>query len=415
MPREHQRILLLGPTGVSKTVAINKVIKSADQEHHRRINLIDFERDALPQARYFSSYRGFLFGDMSGQAKMWIEGWEHVVKRLDTLPPDDPCVLSMHGVLVTSDAGTRSVIDIASICRDFKPTLIITLADDVFSMWWRTEARAKGDYSKGRPTLEQLLEARRAETLVGDLVAYQNLLDRPARHVFFSVNHPVEVLRDIIIFDAGISYLSFPISAPRDLLKVGDASFRDGVNDFHRRVVHEYKQKNRPKLVYVSPLSIDELPLAEVAAAAMSDQVLFDPSTDRWSLKDLWGNVELLADAAPERSLFPKEELQDVIGLLKTDVAWRDYRLVRQSESLGVYCPKAPNRERISRGVEAEIRAAVQGVDKTIYIWQNPEWDPHDVVGKGLGTPGAMGMDTFQRQVRKVDSLGELVSRILSV
>lgn len=415
MPREHQRILLLGPTGISKTVAINKVVESAGKELHRRINLIDFERDALPRTRFFTSYRGFLFGDISGQAKSWIDGWQHVVDQLNTLPPDEPCVLIMHGVLVTSDAGTRSVIDIASICRDFKPTLIITLADDVFSMWWRTEARAKGDYSRGRPTLEQLLEARRAETLIGDLVAYQNLMDRPARHVFFSVNHPVEVLRDIIIFDAGISYLSFPISAPRDLLKVGDTSFRDGVNDFHHRVVREYKPKNQPKSVYVSPLSIDELPLVEAAAATMDDHVLFDPSADRWSLKDLWGDVELLSDAAPERSPFPREELQNVVGLLKTDVAWRDYRLVRQSAALGVYCPKAPNRDRISRGVEAEIRAAVQGVDKTIHIWQKPEWDPQDVVGKDLGTPGAMGMDTFQRQVHQVDSLDELVSRILSV
>ena len=414
MADEHLRTLLLGPTGIGKTNVAKKVIAAAEDEFHRHVNFIDFENDALPRARSYKTNFAFLFGDVADQARIWNEAWQHVRTRLNELPANEPCILSLHGVLVRGDAGTRSVIDVSAICRDFKPTLVVTLAVDIFNMWWRTEERARGEFSRGRPTIEQLLEARRAETLIGDLISHQSELERPARHVFISVNHPVEVLRDIIIFDSEISYLSFPISAPRDLLKLGDAELMNGINEFHRCVYREYKIRSRPKRVYISPLSIDELPLKE-AMSQQPEDISFDPAVSRWPLAALWGDAPLLCDAEPPRCDIPRNQLSDAMGILETDVGWRDFRLVRQSGSLGVYCPKPPNRDRLSRGVEAEIRAAVEGVDKRIYIWQKPEWDPQNVVDNTIGTPGSMGMDVLQRQAQRVATLDELASRMLSV
>ena len=170
----------------------------------------------------------------------------------------------------------------------------------------------------------------------------------------------------------------------------------------------------QPKRVYISPLSIDELPLRDIIEPE-KENLEFDPNQLRWPLQELWGNAELLCETPPTPQPIPRSQLAEIAGILETDVGWRDFRLVRQASSLGVYCPKPPNRDRFSRGVEAEIRAAVEGVDKRIYIWQNPDWDPQNVVGHTIGTPGSMGMDVLQRQAQRAESVGELVTRMLSV
>lgn len=188
----------------------------------------------------------------------------------------------------------------------------------------------------------------------------------------------------------------------------------EGINEFHRLTAEKYKRRGQPKRIYISPLSIDELPLAGIVEPD-KESLDFNPERARWPLRDLWGDAELLCDIPPKPRPIPHNQLSSIVGILETDVGWRDFRLVRQASSLGVYCPKPPNRDRLSRGVEAEIRAAVEGVDKRIYIWQKREWDPQDVVANTIGTPGSMGMDVLQRQAQRVETVTELVTRMLSV
>jgi hypothetical protein len=140
----------------------------------------------------------------------------------------------------------------------------------------------------------------------------------------------------------------------------------------------------------------------------------FDPDKHRWPVRDLWGDAELLTDSPPVRSRIPLKQAQDVAGLIGTDVGWRDFKLVRQSRSLGVLCPKPPNRKRLSRGVEAEMRAAIEGADTNIYVWQKRDWDPEKVLASVIGTPGSMGTDPLQQRTKIVDTMEELVDRMLS-
>ena len=417
----HTRILLLGPTGISKSVASEKLNASAERQLGRQMEIIDFEKDLMPKTDLFNTWPGFLRGDLSFQVYVWREAWNLLRERLGTRQSAEiPLILSMHASYVRGDEGVRSVLDLYSVCNDFQPTLIITLIDDVYNMWWRTEHRAQGEEHKGRPTLEQLIIARRSEVTIGDLITCQQSLEQRSRHVLFSVNHPVDVLLEIIFFDAPTVYLSFPISAPRDLIRESqDESFYLAINDFHHRVLREFLNHPRPKNAFVSPLAIDELPLRKSIEDAISsgenNDVEFDPTTVRWPLVDLWRDIPVLSDTAPPRIPIPIEQAKDVSGLIRTDVGWRDYKLVRQAASLGVFCPKPPNRDRISRGVEAELLAAIQsGGDKAIYVWQNPDWDAEQIVARQLGSSGSMGSDPIRTATTLVNDVDELVNRILS-
>ena len=81
----------------------------------------------------------------------------------------------------------RWILDVNEVAS-FRPHLIVTLIADVYDMWWRTESRAAGEAWKGRPTLEQLLLARRFEVAIGDQLALASATN--PRHIVLAVGHP---------------------------------------------------------------------------------------------------------------------------------------------------------------------------------------------------------------------------------
>ncbi len=108
------------------------------------------------------------------------------------------------------------------------------------------------------------------------------------------------------------------------------------------------------------------------------------------------------------RALFPMAQVENAAGAIRTDVGWRDRRLVLQSDSLAIVCPKPPGEDRITRGVNEEIQTAVP-LGIVCNLWQNPAWDPDDFVGKTFPPAGSMGIGHTQASVRKVGSLEELI------
>jgi hypothetical protein len=93
---------------------------------------------------------------------------------------------------------------------------------------------------------------------------------------------------------------------------------------------------------------------------------------------------------------------------MATDVGWRDRRLVLQSASLAIVCPKPPNEDRITRGVNEEIQTAVP-LGIMCNIWQNPEWDPGDFVGKRFPPAGSMGIGQTEATVQMMLTLTDLI------
>src|SRR6202012_3010747 len=99
------------------------------------------------------TWTSFLATDVLRQSIIWQDAWDEFQKSLYS----ETTLLGLHATYVSGILGLRSPIHIPRICGQFRPTLVITLIDDVPAMWRRTEERAKGQDIAGRPTMEQLL------------------------------------------------------------------------------------------------------------------------------------------------------------------------------------------------------------------------------------------------------------------
>jgi hypothetical protein len=230
-----------------------------------------------------------------------------------------------------------------------------------------------------------------------------------ARHVLCATGNNIDALINVIVFNAPVTYLSFPISAPREMAANGDVSFIDLINQAHRLAAAEMtKERSRS---FISPLSIDELPMVYKARELPegTQEVSFDCENERWNLERLWGNKELtiLPSLSGQRQ-FPMAQIDNASGTIRTDVGWRDRRLVLQSASLAIVCPKPPQEDRITRGVNEEIQTAVP-LGIMCNIWQKAEWDPEDFVGKRFPPAGSMGIGQTEATVQKMPSLEDLI------
>jgi hypothetical protein len=398
----HKRVLLLGPTGVDKAAIAGRLQKRLNEKLGQQARFVDFENEYLKKEMPSKDWMTFLAQDAPLQATTWSRAWAEFKKSLS----DETTMLAMHSTFVSGALGLRSPINIPRICKDFKPTLIISLIDDVFSMWARTEARAAGLDRKGRPSFEQLLVARRAEQFLGDVIR-SHTDDARTRHILCAAGNSLDALVNLIIFDATVTYLSFPISVPRAMLEEGDSDFVDLINEAHMRAAaHMEEARDR---AFISPLSIDELPiLSKVQGMDAEDTLLFDCAKARWSTDELWGTDRVILPSPVESLEVPVAQVQYAEGTIRTDVGWRDRRLVQQSDSLAIICPKPPNKNRVTRGVKEEIETAVP-LGIVCHYWQKPEWDPDDYLATQFTAAGSMGIGTTQALVVRTPSLEDLI------
>ncbi|MCK4374121.1 MAG: hypothetical protein KAX19_02295, partial [Candidatus Brocadiae bacterium] len=114
------------------------------------------------------------------QYDIWAKAWHELEQDGLTDESEENRILLVHGSVVRGDYGVRCCCQVDRIAS-YGANPIVTLIDDVNSLWWQTEARAHGEYHRGRPTLEQLIMARRCEQLIGDMISLQ--AEPPARHL----------------------------------------------------------------------------------------------------------------------------------------------------------------------------------------------------------------------------------------
>jgi hypothetical protein len=311
----------------------------------------------------------------------------------------------MHASYVSSVLGLRCPIHIPSICNDFAPTLIVTLVDDVYSMWRRTEARAQGRDDKGRPSFEQLLIARRAEQIFGDLISSHSA--HPPEHVLCAACNSVDALANLLVYDSKITYLSFPISEPRELEAKGSPTFVQIINKAHHLAAALMQEDH--ERTFISPLAIDERPVLKKVRNRKTGKLIFNCSKDRWNIEELWGqSSKALLPPEDIDVTIPIEQIRDAAGIIETDIGWRDRRLVFQADSLAIVCPKPPRQNRITRGVEEEIQTAV-ALGTICNYWQKPEWDRKNFLRLRFPAAGSMGIGQTQALVQRKDTLEELI------
>lgn len=384
-----RRVLLLGSTGIDKRLAIARLRQYRESvAEDAGFTYIDLESDFVAP-RFRGGMSAFLDADDHEQWVEWRSAWREMMSTLDA---SRDTVLGIHAVLARQLYGIRTVAYLDDICQ-YGPTHLVTLIEDVYFQRERTETRAQGQRWRGQPTLSNLLEARRSELLIGDTI-HRNLdPDTRLTNWLLAVRHPARLL-DRLLFARTQRlvplYLSFPISEPRRMLASGDASGTEAVSSF--LAISADLERRLPHVIAFSPLSIDELPLLAVAESSIpQDPVVFEVR-HRWDVRQYYGTEEiLLTDTPADPVSVPRAEIDDAAGLIRGDVARRDYRLVKQASRLVVYCPVFNGQ--LSTGVENEIVYGIR-LSTPIHVYQDPAHDPRGIAVKHyLGQRlGALGM-----------------------
>jgi len=233
-------------------------------------------------------------------------------------------------------------------------------------------------------------------------------------HLVLAVRHPCETLWNWLQSkDCRVVYLGFPISAPRDLDQIADPSGMDEINGFLRKAYQA--QHDNPDLVLVCPLAIDELPLVECIPDSKdkekgpsekneSEAISFNREELQWDMNFVWPYSDSLSPGPPaseRRTPIQLEQLDGAAGMIRTDVGWRDYRLVAQSDYLAVFNPKFKNRPDVSRSVLREIRYA----KCPVFYYQDPAHDPQNTLARHFSKPGTMGPEPKEQMIIPCDSV----------
>ncbi len=429
-----KRILVLGITGVDKERAIDNLLDFYAEDPHGKPQpvAIDFEKQYIPRIADLHEY---LDEKERNQSRIWEEAWSDFSKDYGGYEGD--IILSLHGVIVRKLYGFRSPLNL-KLLEEWAPTDIVTLIDDIYMCWFRTEYRAGGLDWKGRPTLEQLLTARRVETHTGDLIAGHCTARKYTKNYILAVRHPVRVLYRLLYGPQPQTkpvYLSFPITGPRDMREKGSNQGIDEVNGFIKEA-SGFEVRN-PNVACFCPLAIDELPIeslfkmmdggsgreaAKDSSGAVAKMDIETVLKQRWEVDDFWDGEILLTDdsVVPEIAKTAIEldidQVRDALGLIRTDVAHRDFRLVLQSKCLVVFNPWFDNQQ--SYGVDNEIACAYQHQIPT-FIYQDPEHGDLTFVEQELKRQvGALGGRPGQEYIKFYGSLedlfGDVERRILS-
>jgi len=414
------RVALLGTTGIEKHEIAKRLSEWTKGQLGQSFRIIDFEREYLTGAATGSRpLSHFLAQPVKEQYASWLQAWDSLTKDGCLDDAGDNVILCIHASIVRGNYGVRCVCDLHRLAQ-FNADVVVTLIDDVYSQWWWTEHRARGEFHRGRPTLEQLIMARRTEQLLGDMLCLQGTSQ--ARHLVLAALHPKRTLGNYLFTAKKVVYLSFPITRPREMLSdEGDRGGIDAVNGFLKQV-YDY-QNAHADIVFVNPLAIDELQLLpalkDPAAKAEAEDglnkvegVTFDLSR-RWDMSSFWPVEDGLSSGPlPEKDQRPliRQQVEEAAGLIRTDVGWRDFRLVMQADALAVFNPVMA-RDRLSRGVEAEMLAATAEA-KPVYVFQDPELDPNKKLLEWIGKPGSMSVDQKQQWIVQVVSVEEMLDRL---
>lgn len=407
----RERVILLGITGLNKNAIAQRLQRYCSARTTPLVfKFFDFESAFLDPIirRNNLSYYAYLDVDKHRQRELWDQAWLVCSNELER-HQDEHIVLSLHGVITRNVIGSRSAIHIPSIIA-FRPTKIITLINDIYLHWECTERHARGVEYRGRPSLLELLDARRAEIFLGELISGQ-VPEKPPHYVL-AVCHPLRTLFRLLFGGASLRtiYLSFPISGPRKQLLEGSEKGVQEVNDFLKEVY--VFEACTPNIVLFCPLSIDELPLASLDISGPTDpsaSVRFQLAS-RWDVTTFWPDEELITTKhdLTEIRLSPKH-LADAVAMISSDVALRDYQLVRQSMALAVFNPFFDGEE--SRGVRNEINLA-RGNNRPIHIFQDPTHDTSGALQEMIGSPGSLGSDPGWQYIHPHDTLSSLFDEL---
>lgn len=395
-PLEKRRVVFTGHSGLGKKSLLTNLctfIRNATGKSANWYDAEDFDMDA------------FLPASPRIQREMWCDALYDALEKWEGEKPDY-AFLSLHlsyqhfpktfSPLVWKhqiDHGQSRELknSLTYFLRErFAPDLLITLIDDI--PFVQARIQLSDEY---RVSLQELYTWRELETFLTDYVAQEVTHSRPNAITFaknypyenspvVAIRHPPEMFYGLILVPTiPRIYASFPIGSTRT-----ENAYRIEIDAFRKRL-HE-------KFTVFDPLTIDEMPLVELAK---------ETNGEKGDFKELrWPILNSLCNDFGGEVLVDRNEARDLVraspnkkrgrSILIDQVETRDFRLIQQSDCLVAYRPQhieVPSEKRsdFSTGTGAEWRFATDNAKPRMLI--------HDPVDGDLGD---LAMRAFRADAR---------------
>ncbi len=291
--------------------------------------------------------------------------------------------------------------DFLSLVASFpKSTVkIITLIDDIFSIWQSIKER-EDIYLKTSLRLSEILAWRSLESIHSESLKIAFSSENEGQFVnnyLVSVRHPYSTFHNLIFNEVPKTlYLSYPITYPRT-----NAESMVEVNEYRLEM---HKMGLDLDVTIFDPVTIDELSLVSVLTKTLED----DPSSVEIELKksDRWP-LEISEPLVPEPNWpikIPVVEIEEVKDSISDQVQARDYALVNAANILAVYRPYYKGNR--SDGVDAEIKHAKE-IGNAVVVFSLVE--DEQAAKLKSGSPFASKTYYFQVKEKFIEYLQKLI------
>ena len=349
------RVLFAGTTGLSKSDAINKVLRKAlsktgkpsDPENVHSLKFIrhfDFEKE-LSKKFGFPLWTFFKSMYATEQVREWNGTFDSILQKIETEQTEN-VFLSLHTTFF-SDSRFFSLVD-QDLVKQFNPDLFVTFIDDSYAVWQRIvdKSETAEDPAKSYLRLRDIMAWRTVEILVTDMIA-KNL---GKKNYVVAVKHPTQMLFNMIFApQIPFFYASFPISSTRKSPKL-------------IKEVNDFREKMHSKYVVFDPLTIDEKIMQSLmrTRAKSKSGAKKQKSTSGLSGDFRWKFPPDFSMVGEETLKFPiqlkKNEVEEIAEDIDENVQYRDYRLISDSDALIAYRPWLG--KSVHEGVRSELQFA---------------------------------------------------------
>ena len=261
---------------------------------------------------------------------------------------------------------------------------IITLIDDVFSVWQKISKREeKGIYYNTKLSLREILVWRSLESLRAESLKkhseYESEGSKRVSHYVLAIRHPHYTFHNLIFKKKFIKiYLSYPISESRKTC--------NGIKDVNRFRTKMHDMGKKYGLVIFDPVAIDELCIKFALDKLLQDTGSSKATSVTITEKDRWPIClpDLIDEHIPFPITLPSSEVEEVIKDIKNQIVSRDYTLVDSASYLAVYRPFYNKIQ--SQGIQKEIDRANDHMKRVLVYHPTKDTDGTVVAAHPFGS-----------------------------
>lgn len=340
------RVIFAGHTGINKGKVLSNLALVVREKQGLPADsseplVIDFEKELVNHLG--GSFSAFLrTGDFSYQLSSWTTTMKKINKELTEQDPKPKSIfLSLHCTFYVAGR-LFSLLDLKGI-RDFNPTHIVTLIDDIYEVQGRIKHKSGQEFYL---RLRELLAWRSMEIAMAEFLtrSLKQLEERPIKHYVLAVKHSKQMLYNLLYkTTAPKFYASIPITATRS-----KANYRYEIDRVRQELCRRYP-------VVFDPLTIDEdIPgLFNSAKRKRRDLLVVNRGSrlDRWPIPERGTLTEGRQDVYPLH--LSAEELLEAEANIKEQIEPRDLMLIDQVDCVAGYRPNY--RGEFSKGMFAEF------------------------------------------------------------